>query len=82
MDYDFSQGRADYSGRAIEPAPEEGIPTGGRVDRHRRHSVGLTVRVFRTMGIGLAWNSERWTSAPAAFDRSRNFVGIVWSQNF
>jgi hypothetical protein len=82
MDYDFSQGRADYAERASDPRPEEGSPAGGRVDRHRRHSVGLTIRVFRTMGIGLAWNSERWTSAPSAFDRSRNFIGLVWTQSF
>jgi len=82
IEYDFSQGRAEYLERGADKSPDEIVFPGGRKDRHRLHSLGLVVRVFRTMGIGLAWNSERWTSSPLNFDRDRNFIGVVLTRNF
>lgn len=76
IDYDYSGGRADYSTRAGETGAE------GRIDRRRNHSVGLLVRVFKTAGIGLSWNSERWTSNLGNFDRARNFLGVAFTRSF
>ncbi|HPH43403.1 MAG TPA: outer membrane beta-barrel protein [Candidatus Aminicenantes bacterium] len=76
IDYDYSGGTADYSERAA------GEDSGNRVDRRRNHSLGLTVRVLRTAGIGIAWNSERWTSTLGSFDRARNFVGLTYTRYF
>ena len=76
INYDYSLGRADYSTRAGEMGAE------GRVDRHRNHSVGLLVRVFKTAGIGISWNAERWTSNLGNFDRARNFFGVAFTRSF
>jgi len=76
IDYDYSGGRADYSARAGEAGSE------ARVDRHRNHSVGLLVRVFKTSGIGISWNYERWTSNLLNFDRARNFFGVTFTRSF
>ena len=76
FDYDYSRGRADYSVRAREEGSE------GRVDRRRNHSLGLLVRVFRTSGIGITWNFERWTSTLGDFDRTRNFFGLAFTRSF
>ncbi|MHB8054911.1 MAG: outer membrane beta-barrel protein [Candidatus Aminicenantales bacterium] len=76
IDYDYYGGRADYSARGGEAGSE------GRVDRHRNHSVGLQVRVFKTAGIGISWNFERWTSNIGDFDRSRNFIGLAFTRSF
>jgi hypothetical protein len=76
IDYDYSGGRATYFARAGETGSE------GRVDRHRNHSVGLLVRVFKTSGIGISWNFERWTSNFGNFDRTRNFLGVTFTRSF
>ncbi|MCX6565554.1 MAG: outer membrane beta-barrel protein [Candidatus Aminicenantes bacterium] len=76
VDYDYSSGRAEYSAR------ESGTESEGRVDRRRNHSLGLLVRVFRTAGIGISWNFERWMSARAGFDRARNFFGLAFTRSF
>lgn len=76
FDYDYSSGRADYSVRAREEGSE------GRVDRRRNHSLGVLVRVFRTSGVGISWNFERWTSTLGDFDRTRNFFGLAFTRSF
>lgn len=82
IDYDFSRGRADYSSSPIRPGEESGGSSGDHRDQHRLHSLGLIFRIFRTAGIGLSWNAERWTSGFSNFDRTRNFFGLVYQQSF
>ncbi len=82
IDYDFARGRADYSARSAAFGEEAAASPDDREDRHRLHSVGLIFRVFRTAGLGLSWNAERWTSGLSNFDRTRNFVGLVLQQSF
>jgi len=82
IDYDFSRGRADYSTRPMPSGGEGAEASGEREDRHRLHSLGLIFRIFKTAGVGLSWNAERWTSGFSNFDRTRNFVGLVLNKTF
>jgi hypothetical protein len=82
LDYDYDRGKSDYPEFFIfDPA------TGGRLDvirkdRHETHSAGIVVRLFGTTGMGLTWNSARWTSSLPGWDRRRRFIGAFLTYQF
>jgi hypothetical protein len=79
LDYDFELGTSDYP-----DAPDEmdSGRTAGRIDRRTTHTAGFAVRIFRTAGIGLTWNSSLWTSTRPGWDRRRSFVGAYLTYRF
>jgi hypothetical protein len=82
LDYNYSQGILDYP-QAIRVLTAEG--DSGQVyrkDKQLGHSAGLTVRIYRDIGLGLAWNYSKWTSTPLGFNRRRNFIGATLTYQF
>ncbi len=82
LDYNYDLGNADYPDfPGAGPAPGEGS-SGRRRDNHATHSAGIVVRLFGNTGLGLTWNSARWTSTMAGWDRRREFIGVFLTYEF
>jgi hypothetical protein len=81
LDYDYGLGRSDFMERG-SAASGDGSPSASRADERRQHTLALVVRLFRTTGLGVAFNAQRWTSVGSGFDRRRNFIGAVLTQSF
>lgn len=82
FDYDFDAGTSDYPDSPVSADAPAGAGTAGRRDRRTTHSAGIVVRVFRTAGLGLAWNAAEWTSSLPGWDRRRSFVGAFLTYRF
>jgi hypothetical protein len=80
LDYDFDVGLSAYPD-AETPAAEEGA-FAGRDDTRVTHAAGVVVRILRTAGIGLTWNTASWTSTLPGWDRRRSFVGAYLTYRF
>ncbi|MGB8953099.1 MAG: hypothetical protein WCC06_10600, partial [Candidatus Aminicenantales bacterium] len=83
--------RIDYNlniGRSIYPEPFPVWSDAGeyteilRRDNQLTHSAGLVFRVFKSTGLGLIWNSARWTSSWSGWNRKRNFIGAFLTHQF
>jgi len=69
FDYNYSQRILEYSEIV-------------RQDRQTGHSAGFVIRVYRDVGLGLAWNYSKWTSTPLGFARKRNSIGATLTYQF
>ncbi len=75
-------------GTMLYPEPQEiwvdGVPVvvSDRKDAHVDISFGPVVRIFRTAGLGLAYNIYRRTSNAPGFDVRRDFVGAFVTYEF
>jgi hypothetical protein len=82
LDYLFQYGQLSYP----EPYPVQS-ESGAmidllRKDMYRGHSVGLTLRVFRTTGLSLSYNFFDRTSNAPGYTFRRNFLGFGLTQDF
>ena len=82
LDYNYSQGVLDYPQAIRLLTAEGGSAEAYRKDTQIGHSAGLTVRIYRDIGLGLAWNYSKWTSTPLGFARRRNLVGATLTYQF
>lgn len=82
LDYNIEFGVADYPDLMSVAADSGSIIELQRLDHQIFQVVGLVVRVYRTWGIGLTFNSSRWTSNVPGWDRRREFVGANITTQF
>jgi len=82
LDYDFVAGWLDYP----EPYPVASASAAGatvkRNDRTGLHSLGLSVRLFRTTGLSFSYNILDWASTLPGFHVQRTFLGVSVVQDF
>jgi hypothetical protein len=83
LDYDFDVGTSDYPASLPGEEPEAGAAmNASRTDRRLNHAAGFVIRILRTAGLGLTWNSAHWTSTIPGWDRRRSFVGAYLTYRF
>jgi hypothetical protein len=83
LDYDFDLGTSDYPDVLPGAGPQDGAAAdANRTDRRLTHAAGFVIRVLRTAGLGLTWNSAIWTSTIPGWDRRRSFVGAYLTYRF
>jgi hypothetical protein len=82
LDYEFSAGRLDYPEPFAITLPDIGPTVIDRLDRTRQHSIGLSVRLLRTIGLSLSYNIFDWESTVPGFDLERSFLGLNLTYDF
>jgi len=82
LDYEFSAGRLEYPEPFAVTAPGGGLLILDRLDRTRLHSIGLTVLLVRTVGLGISYNLFDWRSNVPGFDLDRSFLGLNLTYDF
>ena len=82
LDYNYELGQSDYPGRMSIPSDSGDTLEIQRRDHQIYHVLGLVVRVYKSFGIGLAYNSSRWTSNLPGWDRGRDSIGVSLTTQF
>jgi len=82
VDYSVEFGTADYPGRTSFTAEDGNIFVIQRRDLQIWQSAGVVLRVFKNTGLGISFNSSRWTSNLPGWDRRRDFVGAYLTTQF
>jgi hypothetical protein len=73
IDYDYNYGQGDYSG---------GLDTRARTDTYISHSVGIVLRIIRTIGTGLRADMMERRSNYASQNMSRTLFGAYLTYDF
>jgi hypothetical protein len=82
LDYDIDMGTSDYPASLPGADAEAAAVNADRSDRRLTHAAGFVVRILRTAGLGLTWNSASWKSTIPGWDRRRSFIGAYLTYRF
>jgi len=82
LDYGAELGLADYPGRTSVPGADGNITEIQRRDSQVWQSVGFVLRLYKSIGLGVSYNSSRWTSNLPGWDRRKDSVGLNVTTQF
>jgi len=82
LDYNIDLGSADYPGSVSTAGASWDVAEIQRRDSQVGQSVGFTLRLYKTFGLGVAYNSSRWTSNLPGWDRRRDSLGLNLTTQF